>query len=365
MSDAVLFEEREAVASKKIGIAQLNAEKSLNALSQSMVDLLLPQMQQWQADNDIVCVFLHGAGEKAFCAGGDVVSLHAHSAAYGETLPNTQCADFFEKEYRLDYLIHTFTKPIIVWGNGFVMGGGMGLLNGASHRVVTESTRIAMPEITIGLYPDVGGSWFLNRTPGKTGLFLGLTGAQINGSDALYLNFADHFIADAAKEQVMAALADVANHRDVDQVLQPFIQQANALRPEGNIEAHIDWINEVCADDDLAAVVANITAYHGDDKWCAKAAKTLANGCPVTPYLVWQQLIRGQDLSLPQVFQMELTLSVNCARYGHFKEGVRALLIDKDRQPKWMPAQFDEVQEAHINAFFAEPWDQNPLLDLI
>ncbi len=363
MTELVTFEERPAAGGKLLGVAMLNSEKSLNSLSLPMVEALYPQLLQWQKDDNILAVFLHSAGDKAFCAGGDVVALHAGSAAYGEALPNNSCEEFFALEYRLDYLIHTFGKPFVVWGTGFVMGGGLGLLSGASHRVVTETTRMAMPEITIGLYPDVGGTWFLNRTPGKTGLFLGLTGANINAADAEYIGLADFFITQDLKQEVMTALTEVKCERGVAGVMQHFSALVAPQKPAGNVEAHIDWINAVC-DGDLSQAIEKITAYDGDDKWCSKAAATLASGCPITPSLVWQQLHRGSKLSLEDVFRMELTMSVNCAKRGHFKEGVRALLIDKDRNPQWTPSTFSEVTDEEIETFFVEPWEQHPLADL-
>lgn len=366
MSDqqVVIFEERQAAGGKKIGVAQLNSEKSLNSLSLPMVELLLPKLQAWQADEDILAVFLHSAGEKAFCAGGDVVALHAGSAAYGEELPNNSCEEFFAEEYKLDYLIHTFGKPFVVWGTGFVMGGGLGLLSGATHRVVTESTRMAMPEITIGLYPDVGGTYFLNRTPGKTGLFLGLTGANFNAADAMYIGLADYFITQELKDEVLTALTEVKCATGVDGVMQHFSALADAQKPASDVEAHREWIEATCAGEDLQAAIDRITAYEGDDKWCAKAAKTLAAGCPITPYLVWEQLHRGKELGLADVFRMELTMSVNCAKRGHFKEGVRALLIDKDRNPQWTPSTVADVSSEEVEAFFVEPWDTHPLAAL-
>lgn len=363
-SSAVLFEERAAVGGKKLGIAMLNAEKSLNSLSHEMVELLLPKLKQWQADDAITAVFLHSAGEKSFCAGGDVVALHSGSAGYGEDLPNDSCTEFFAEEYRLDYLIHTFGKPFVVWGSGIVMGGGVGLLSGASHRIVTDTTRMAMPEITIGLYPDVGGTWFLNRTPGKTGLFLGLTGAHINGNDALYVGLADHFITHDLREEVITALTEVKCARGVDGVMEHFSQLVAPQRPAGQVEANIDWITRVCTGPDVATVVAQIRAYDGDDTWRTRAIKTLTNGCPVTPYLVWEQLQRGKGLSLEDVFRLELIMSVNCAKFGHFKEGVRALLIDKDRNPQWTPSKVEDVTADMVEAFFVSPWEVHPLADL-
>ncbi|MYM64296.1 enoyl-CoA hydratase/isomerase family protein [Pseudomaricurvus sp. HS19] len=364
MTDVVLFEERPAAGGKKLAVAQLNSEKSLNSLSAEMVSLLLPKLQQWQDDESVLAVFLHSAGDKAFCAGGDVVALHAGSANYGEELPDNSCAEFFEEEYRLDYLMATYKKPLVVWGTGFVMGGGLGLLCGATHRIVTDTTRMAMPEITIGLYPDVGGTYFLNRAPGKTGLFMGLTGCQINATDALYVGFADHYITADLREEVITALTEVKCERGVAGVMQHFGALSADSKPAGNLETHLDWINESCAGDDLLAIIGRIRAYEGDDKWCARAAQTLASGCPVTPYLVWEQLVRGKELSLADCFRLELTMSVNCARFGHFKEGVRALLIDKDKSPSWTPSRFEDVTAGQIEAFFVEPWASNPLADL-
>ena len=369
MSDLpVLFEEREGAAGKKIGVATLNAERSLNSLTLEMIDLLQEKLTAWEQDSSIACVFLQGSGEKAFCAGGDVVALHAGSAAYGEDLPNQGAVDFFTREYQVDYHIHVYNKPFIVWGNGIVMGGGLGLMSGASHRVVTESTRMAMPEVTIGLYPDVGGSWFLNRAPGRTGLFLGLTGASFNAADAKFVGLADRFVPNAQKEAVLSALAetDLSDHAaaKISKVLHAFERDNLEAQPAGNVQSHYDLIQEVTDADSIPELFASITSYEGDDKWMSKAAAGLAGGCPMTPYLVQQQLERTKHLSLADVFRLELTMSTNCARLGHFKEGVRALLIDKDRNPQWTPSKVEDVTEAQVEAFFDEPWDTHPLANL-
>ena len=170
MSNLVLFEELPVRGGQRIAIATLNAEKSLNALTLEMIRLLDARLSAWENDDAVVAVLLRGAGDKAFCAGGDVRSLRAALLEDGEVYPNPHAVAFFSEEYRLDYRIHRYRKPLIVWGGGIVMGGGLGLMAGASHRVATPATRIAMPEITIGLYPDVAGSWFLQRMPAKLGL---------------------------------------------------------------------------------------------------------------------------------------------------------------------------------------------------
>lgn len=367
MSDQpVIFEYLPTADGKRIGVARLNAEKSLNALNLAMIDALHAQLKAWETDATVVAVWLEGAGEKAFCAGGDVVALHGGSAAYGEALPDNSAQTFFEREYRLDYYLHVYPKPLIVWGSGIVMGGGMGLLCGAPLRIVTESTRMAMPEITIGLFPDVGGSYFLSRTPGRAGLFLGLTGAQFNGTDALYLGFADGFVPQAEKFALLQHLCASKDwHKDaVFQHLMGFCNNFSAQQPPAQVEPHQQHIDQVCAGDELLDIIAAITGYDGDDEWLQRAAKTLARGCPVTPFLVQKQLQNAADLSLADVFRMELIMAVNSARFGHFKEGVRALLIDKDRKPVWIPAQFKDVEPAHIQAFYEAPFNEHPLADL-
>lgn len=365
MSDQpVVFETRPAANGKLLGIARLNAEKSLNSLSLAMIDLLQSQLNEWEQDAQIAAVWLEGAGEKAFCAGGDVVALHAGSAAYGEALPDDSCERFFEREYRLDYHIHNYTKPLIVWGSGIVMGGGMGLLCGAPIRIVTETTRMAMPEITIGLFPDVGGSYFLSRAPGKSGLFLGITGAQFNATDARYLGFADLFVPAAEKINLQALVAE-SEPDTLNTVLSQFADRFAADAPAGQVEVHQAHMDAQCMGDNTLEIINRIIGYQGDDEWLSRAAKTLARGCPVTPYLVTEQLRRANGASLADVFRTELTMGVNAARHGHFKEGVRALLIDKDRNPQWTPAAFHEVQDQHWQIFFDSPFTgEHPLTDL-
>jgi enoyl-CoA hydratase/carnithine racemase len=365
--NSVLFEERPAKNGKRIAIATLNAERSLNSLSLEMIELLQEKFTAWEKDGSIACVFLQGAGEKSFCAGGDVVALHAGSAAYGEDLPNKGAIEFFTQEYKLDYHIHVYKKPVIVWGNGIVMGGGLGLMSGASHRVVTESTRMAMPEVTIGLYPDVGGSWFLNRAPGRTGLFLGLTGASFNAADAKFVGLADRFVANDQKESILNELAELAfDHADteISKLLHGFEKQTIDQQPVGNVQTHFDEIQTLTDADSIPELFDMISAYAGDDKWLAKASKGMAHGCPITPYLVHEQLSRSKHLSLADVFRLELLMSANSAKLGHFKEGVRALLIDKDRNPQWTPKTVAEVTEADVEAFFVKPWNLHPLVDL-
>ncbi len=205
----VLFEERVAGNGTRIGIATLNAPRTLNGFSLPMAHLLLKQLNAWADDDGIAMVVLQGAGEKAFCAGGDLHSLYKSMVAFREAgrsdiRENDYAAEFFDVEYRVDHLIHTYAKPILCWGHGIVMGGGIGLMSGASHRVVSERSKLAFPEITVGLFPDVGGSWLLPRVPGKGGLFLALTGALLNPGDAIYAGLADVHVAEERRSAPVA-----------------------------------------------------------------------------------------------------------------------------------------------------------------
>jgi enoyl-CoA hydratase/carnithine racemase len=362
----VLLETRDAGNGYAIAIATLNVPKTLNSLTAEMVDLLLPQLRAWQADPKIACVLLRGSGDRAFCAGGDVVQLRNSSLAR-----DGRAEAFFEQEYRLDYLVHTYGKPILVWGHGVVMGGGLGLLAGASHRVVTAQTRLAMPEVTIGLYPDVGATWFLNRAPGRTGLFLALTGAAINASDTLFLGLADRFLDHAQWSELVAALTETAwgertQHGGQLSHLLRELEQRAGERPEAVVRNHYDAIQQFTDGDSLDDIVANITAYDGADEWLKKAAETLASGCPTTVRVIDEQLRRGLHLSLREAFQLELVISAGCMRFGNFAEGVRALLVDKDRRPRFEPATLAEVTPEFVAQHFTSPWGEgnNPLRDL-
>ncbi|WP_445768708.1 enoyl-CoA hydratase/isomerase family protein [Rheinheimera sp.] len=372
VNEVVLYQELTAQNGKKIGVATLNSEKSLNALSLPMVESLLPQLQAWQADNSISMVLLQGAGDKAFCAGGDIRDLYkAMLDKPGEYAPYVE--EFFTKEYTLDYLIHTFGKPVLVWGNGIVMGGGLGLMAGASHRVVTATSRIAMPEMAIGLYPDVGASWFLNRMPAGCGLFLGLTGASINAADAKFIGLADNFLLHERKDALLQKLLGInwgdtiaLNHQKLSDVLRSEEDQCRTQMPLSNIRPHQGDIEALAKHDSLQSVIAAVNAMQGEDKWLQKAKESLAYGSPVTAHIVFELLKLGQSKILADSFRLELGLSVQCGKLGEFTEGVRALLMDKDLQPKWQYKTVDEVPQSVIDELFRSPWaaNEHPLRDL-
>ena len=368
--DTVKIEERDCPGGMKLGVITLDAPKSLHALNLDMIRAIDGALLRWMDDASIACVVLQSSTDKAFCAGGDVRSLRTAVAEQPGVVPNPQALAFFAEEYRLDHRIHTYAKPLLVWGGGIVMGGGLGLMAGASHRVVTETTRIAMPEITIGLFPDVGGSWFLGRMPGRSGLFLGLTGAPMNAADALFVGLGDYFLQQEARAMVLDALAlaqwqaqPQANHQQLDRLLRG-LSSPSSLLPESPVRANFDAIAALTQAPTLQEVVVAIAAYEGQSAWLQKAAHSLARGAPSSATLVWAMRERTRHLSLAQVFQLELIVAVQCCAHPDFAEGVRALLIDKDNTPQWQPASLSELDDTYLNEYFQAPWAQHPLADL-
>lgn len=365
----VLFEERATASGLKLGVITLNIEKTLNSLNLAMVEAMLERVRDWRERSDIACLFITAAGEKAFCAGGDVQALY-RSASEQPGGPCDYAERFFEQEYRLDYALHQFGKPVVVWGHGIVMGGGLGIFAAGSYRVVTEKSRLAMPEITIGLYPDVGGSYFLNRMPGHSGKFLALSGASFNAADALYVGLAEGFIEQAQRDAVLSAMSEELwstsvgdNHERLYRLMAAFTQRSQSALPTPNIEPLAEQINHLCEGSDEQVIEA-ISQYSGDQPWLQKAAATLAAGSPLSARLILEQLRRSKGKSLREVFRSELTLSTQIVRGSDFVEGVRALLIDKDKAPKWRHSSHKAVSNDEVGAYFNAPWQHHPLSDL-
>jgi enoyl-CoA hydratase/carnithine racemase len=372
MNQVVLFQEISSNNGKKVAVITLNSPQSLNALSDDMISLIYPKLKQWKNQDDIVAVFLQGQGDKAFCAGGDIVHMYNDITADKGNY-SSGVEKYFANEYELDYFIHTFEKPFIVWGNGIVMGGGLGLMVGGSHRVVTEKSRIAMPEISIGLYPDVGGSYFLNRMPNNCGMFLGLTGASINAADAKYCHLADYFIASENKDILIEQLtqlnwqdSNALNHQNLSSLLIDFEKKSINKLPESKLTEHETLIKKVTSAGNLKSIVDGILSVETDDKWFSRAQTSLESGSPLSASLTYQQIHYGRSLSLADCFRMELNLSVKSGKFGEFSEGVRALLIDKDYAPKWHFSSLETVDHKVVDWFFESKWTQDlhPLVHL-
>ncbi|MDN3452340.1 MULTISPECIES: enoyl-CoA hydratase/isomerase family protein [unclassified Psychrobacter] len=386
----VLFSTESTDCGHLIGVMTLNTPKSLNALSVDMCQLLSAQLEQWQADDQVVALVLKGAGDKAFCAGGDIRKLYDSMSA-SAPIPNPYATEFFSHEYRLYRQMHFYPKPLILWGDGIIMGGGMGLMAGCSHRLVTERTRFAMPEVTIGLFPDASGSWFLQRMPAKVGLFLGLTGAMCNGSDALLANLAEYAVASHDYDAVMQRLKqsdwqtvdsasrsnkchDNSAHSIVSRAL---AELPIAELPDSKLATYWQPIQQLMNRGGLADIDAllqsdkaltQLNKDFAEDSWTQRAVATYRHGCPVTAALTYTLYHKVADLSIEQVLYLETNVAVHCAANPDFKEGVRALLIDKDRNPKWSRSLADCLSvegQAYIDQHFVNPYPkgEHPLGD--
>nr|WP_086938235.1 enoyl-CoA hydratase/isomerase family protein [Thaumasiovibrio occultus] len=364
MKDQILFSTVQCGNGLAIGVVTLNNPTALNALTFDMLAATYSQLKMWLEDPFVVAVLIDSSSDKAFCAGGDVKTMY-HQAQTSQG--KEWLTDYFSIEYRCDHLLHRYPKPVIAWGHGIVMGGGMGLFMGASHRVVTSQSRLAMPEINIGLYPDVGGTWFLNRLPEGVGLFLAMTGAPLNAVDALDSNFATVCIDNQRKSQIIESLCQVAWSGDdndfnaVSVVLERYAQIPT-------LPSHLlTWslhLQQACRSDSLTQCIANLDAIENKDPWLENALATLQQGSGITAHICFRQLNQYQALSLEEVFKLELALSVQCVLNGDFQEGVRALLVEKTKDPHWRFPRAQAVPESYVDQLFTPPWPQNPLHDL-
>lgn len=364
MSEPVRIETHPTADGRHIGMLTLDSPASLNALSLEMIQLLQAALTRWEQDPAIVCVLLQGAGEKAFCAGGDIRSFYYRKQEASESALFGYARDFFLQEYRLDHHIHCYSKPLICVADGICMGGGIGLFAGAGFRVVTEKSLFAMPEVTIGLYPDVGASWFLSRMPGRFGLWLGLTGARFNGADAIGLGMADHAMASRERAELPARLAalDWSDSADTGEQIEGLLaslqRSLGQTLPAPVLLPHQARIDALLAGRSLQGVLARLEGTELAEPALALARETCQSGSPISRAILWRQFWQARRQSLAEVFADELALSVNCVLKGDFVEGVRALLIDKDKSPRW---QAPQAGEAWLDDFYRWPEGNNPL----
>jgi enoyl-CoA hydratase/carnithine racemase len=369
MSAPVIFNTFTTASGHHFGHAVLNNPAALNALTLPMIDLLDPQLKAWAQDGSIAGVVLSAAGDKAFCAGGDVVNLHRASKRLNAGVVPPEAEAFFEREYRLDYRIHTYPKPILCWANGIVMGGGVGLMMGASHRVVSPNARIAMPEIHIGLYPDVAGTWFLHRMPKRTGLFLALTGAIVNAGDALIGNWADSVVPHEQFGNVLKAIEQSTWSGELAKdkaVLSELLKQFEVEAPTPLLHTHAEKIDAVMNHDSLTKIDIELRALQQSDvAWLAKAAQAYAHGSPTSAALSFELMKRHAGADLADVLRLEYQAAIGCCVYHDFPEGVRALLVDKDKAPRWNPANLGDVSDEIIRDILKPRFQKtHPLADL-
>lgn len=344
----ILFDIQPTHNGKALGIITLNNPKALNAQDLDMVEAMADKLTEWENDDTIAAIVLQGAGDKALCAGGDIKGLYY---ALVDDKPELT-AQFFETEYALMHQLHTYNKPIIAWGNGIVMGGGLGLFAGSSHKVVTENTLMAMPEVSIGLFPDAGGTYFLNRMPNKIGLFLGMTGARFTGADAYHLGLADFAIDSNTYQTMLDKLlcADWSedgnyNHGIANAVLTQLHKDDLVKNPP--IAQEIPTINQLMNAGNLLDIDKALHDYNGDSNFIKAAQDFYIKGSPITKALTYGLHLKSKTLSLQEILNIELNVAIYCCTKGDLKEGVRALLIDKDKNPQWQ-MNIEEVVDSII-----------------
>lgn len=353
-----------------IGVITLDAPATLNALSETMIDRMLVTLEAWASDERICLVLLQGKGDRGFCAGGNIRDLYQ---AIRDGSNPQRPAHFFSQEYRLDYTLHRFPKPVIGFAHGVTMGGGLGLLTGCRYRLVTPDVTLAMPELAIGLFPDVGASWFLNRLPEGLGLFLGLTGARLNVSDALRVGLADMVVNADARAPLLAQLKETAWTGEVAADDNRLYRLLNRLEnpmpdtlPASQLADHERTIARLCQAEDLPGIVHAIQQETIDSDWWQACQAQLQAGCPTSAWLFHEQLKRGRQLSLKDVFKMELTLAARCIERPDLAEGIRARLIDRSQPPRWSYPTIESVPAEDVDAHFRSPWPdaEHPLWDL-
>ena len=345
--DAVLASVR-----NHIGHLTLNRPAGLNAITLDMVRQLTAHLQAWADDAEVYAVVLRGAGEKAFCAGGDIRSLY-DSFKQGDTLHQ----DFFVEEYALDLAIHHYRKPVLALMDGFVLGGGMGLVQGADLRVVTERSRLAMPEVAIGYFPDVGGSYFLSRIPGELGTYLGVTGVQIRAADALYCGLADWYIDSAKWVELDQKLDGLQWHdsplKDLQGALAKLAVQQLPDAPLAALRPAIDHFFGLPDVPSIVEQLQQVTVADSHD-WALTTANLMHTRSPLAMAVTLEMLRRGRHLPLEQCFALELHLDRQWFERGDLIEGVRALIIDKDKTPKWNPPTLHALNASHVESFFRD-----------
>lgn len=353
-----------------LGILTLNAPDKLNALSAAMLTGLQAQLDAWAENDDICLVLITASGDRAFSAGIDLREVYQATRA---PAPATAVADIFAREYRVDYTLHTFPKPVITLAHGITMGGGMGLLQASRYRLITPETVMAMPEATIGLFPDAGASWFLNRLPGSIGLFMGLTGARLNTSDVMRVGLADLVLERERQEELVERISEQYWSGEIaadDNRLFRLLNQTSEARPsdlpDSELARYEQDIARLCRRDELSRVIARLLESPPGDGWWNACMDSLRQACPVSLGLLESQLAHGLQMSLKDIFRMELTIAANCGRHSDLQEGIRALVIDRDRHPTWSYRSLAEVPEATIEGYFEAPWpeQESPLADL-
>ena len=337
---------------------ELNNPRKLNVLNMEMIFSLNRKIKEWKDKKELDAVFIHSSGDKAFCAGGDVAQVYSfilESKKEGKD-PALAVKDFFQMEYETDYMLSQLYPPVILWGSGVVMGGGMGLFMASSHPIVTETSRLAMPEVSIGFFPDVGASYFLNQIENDMGRYLALTACHLNASEACFLNLTQWACLQKDKQNVFDFLLESSfksregfNDKFNDFYKKPLflIEQDCWIRDfQKNILRTLEFKNLKSFYDYISKVELE------DQKWEHNRWNFL-KASPTSLAVVFEQLKRAENQKdLKSLYEMEITMAMHKARSLDFSEGVRALLIDKTKNPKWNPFHIKDLQQTEIDKYF-------------
>ncbi|WP_445166707.1 enoyl-CoA hydratase/isomerase family protein [Mycolicibacterium sp. Dal123E01] len=322
-----------------IGFLTLNRPKAINSLTHNMVRIIARALTDWADDDNVRAVVLAGAGERGLCAGGDVVAIYHSARADG-----SEARQFWLDEYRLNAQIDTYPKPYVSVMDGIVMGGGVGIAAHGSVRVVTDTSKVAMPEVGIGFIPDVGGTYLLSRTPGGLGLHAALSGAPFSGADAIALGFADHYVPHVQLQGFVEAI--VAD--GVDAAIKTFTTDP----PPSHLVAQRHWIDECYAGETVADIVAALSAH--DEEEATKAAELIASRSPIAASVTLASVRRAEKLAtLEHVLVQEYRVSSASLESHDLVEGIRAQLVDKDRNPTWNPPSLAAVTDEDVEQYFA------------
>ncbi|MGD8810377.1 MAG: enoyl-CoA hydratase/isomerase family protein [Gammaproteobacteria bacterium] len=327
----------------------LNRPRAMNALTLEQVRAMDPLLREWADDSGIDAAIIGGAGDRAFCAGGDIRELYTSRTEDGVESDYQQA--FYGEEYVLNHLIKTFPKPWLALINGINMGGGVGLSVHGSHRVITENVMFAMPETGIGLFPDVGGTYFLPRCPGQIGMFLGLTGARLKAADCLYAGVGTHFVLaeklDALAESLGAADLSQDARAAIDDILSGYAEDPGPAP----LAEHREAIDRCFAGESVEAILTALEAE--DSEWAEKQRAAILTKSPTSLKVTHRQIRLGAELDFAECMTLEYRIAMGCMRNHDFFEGVRAVIIEKDNAPAWRPATLAEVGDADIEEYFA------------
>ncbi len=365
----VFFKEHKKSNGFFLGEIKLTRSEALHSIDLKMVLSLRNQLERWEKDPRIEMIFLHAEGEKAFCVGGDVKQIYFHvlQARKNQQNPKEVVQPFVENEYRLNYLLHTYSKPILVWGEGLIMGGGFGLFWAGSHRIGTESTNLSMPEIRIGLFPDVGTSFFLSHLPNQLGWYIALTAYQLNSSEAKTIGLLDFCFENSEKQKLFQSLLDFSfkYKNELTSHLREMEKESQFLKREDWLEDNQLKITSFVQSKNLPTIFEQFQKSQWEEKKHKENQKVFLQSSPLSAGLICEQLKRAENKNLKEVLQMDLVMALHCVYKSDFLEGVRALLVEKDNSPKWNPSSFDQIKDSAIQEYFTPDFGwTNPLKGL-